>query len=174
MKERHNLSFSESKVLRMLMDNSRATNEEIAKETGLSRNTVSRIISNLVSRRIIDKFTVDLNPLERDIFVIATLYDIKAVPEEHIIEAFEMSDGTYLVILDQESLHEKFAFEDLRISHRRMRGFSRESEIKLYCDYCKKEINGTPYKIEMKKRIYLTCCPTCKREMTSLLKNEER
>lgn len=170
MAQRQNLTYNESKILRELLENSRKTNGEIAKDTGLSRNTVTRTINSLISRGVIKNFTVNIEPVRNDLMIIATVKDLSDVPERFIIEAYELADGTYMVVLEEDVLRHKFESLDLKVSHRRIRKTENISDIKLYCDYCKKEINETPYRLEKNKTMYYLCCPTCTKAMNSRLK----
>ncbi|MCD6523192.1 MAG: Lrp/AsnC family transcriptional regulator [Candidatus Diapherotrites archaeon] len=56
------LGKAEKKVLLCLLDNSRMSYSEIAKETWLSRQTVQRCIKSLKKKGVIRRFTVDVDP----------------------------------------------------------------------------------------------------------------
>lgn len=173
MAQRQNLTYNESRILRELIDDSRKTNGEIAKDTGLSRNTVTRTINSLISRGVIHNFTVNIEAENDDLMIIATVKRMEDIPERFLIEAYELSDGTFLAVLEEGALHHKFDSLDLKISHRRIRSQDKALEIKLYCDYCRKEITDTPYKLERNRTTYYMCCPTCRKAMNSRLKAQE-
>ncbi|MFG1519784.1 MAG: TRASH domain-containing protein [Thermoplasmataceae archaeon] len=168
--DRHNLTVNESKVLRILIDDSRKSNEEIAKLTGLSRNTVSSIIRSLLSKHIIKNFTVNIvEPFNRTI-VIATVPDISKIPKNFIIESFDISNGQFLCIMTANVLEHDFPYSTIYISHRKTVEDDNLKSFDLYCDYCDNLIKGEPFQVEWKNSKYFTCCPNCQADLLKQLK----
>ncbi|MGC8505858.1 MAG: TRASH domain-containing protein [Thermoplasmata archaeon] len=167
---RHNLTQNESKIIRVLIEDSRKTNEEIAKLTGLSRNTVSSTIRSLLSRNIIKNFTVNIADPQNMTVVIATVPDITKIPENFIIESFDISNGQFLCVMTADVLEYEFPYNAIYISHRKTVENNKLKSIDLYCDYCNNKILGAPFPVEWKNSKYITCCPNCQADMLKMLK----
>lgn len=169
MKKPVNLNYNESKILRILKDDSRRSASEIAEITGLNRNTVSRIISSLLSRGIIRNFTINVDSDDEDVMVLAEVENLLDVPEEFMMESIELSDGTFLVVLRKDAMYEKFPMRSMKIVHKLTRYEENEVDFGLYCDYCRKEILDTPIKLQTRGNTYYACCPNCKRSLENIL-----
>ncbi len=168
--DRHNLTLNESRVLRILISDSRLSNEEIAKQTGLSRNTVSSIIRSLLSKNIIRNFTVNITEPPERTLVIATVPDVSRIPQNCIIESFDISNGQYLCIMTANVLEHEFPYNTIYLSHRKTLEDDKLKSIDLYCDYCDNKIKGEPFQVEWKNTKYLTCCPNCQADLLKQLK----
>lgn len=169
MKSPLNLNYNESKILRILKEDSRRSAIEIGEMTGLNRNTVSRIIAGLLERGIIKNFTINIDSDEEDIMIIAEVENLLDVPQEFMVESIEISDGTFLVLLKKEAMYEKFPARSMKIVHKLSRYEENEIDFELYCDYCRKEILDAPIKLQTKGKTYYACCPNCKRSLENIL-----
>lgn len=164
-----NLNYNESKILRILKEDSRRTSSEIAQMTGLNRNTVSRIISNLIDRGVIRNFTINVDSDEEDIMILVEVENLLDIPQEFMVESIELSDGTFQVVLKKEAMYEKFPVRSMKIIHKLTRYEENEVDFDLYCDYCRKEILDAPLKLVTRGNTYYACCTTCKRGLENLL-----
>lgn len=169
MKRPVNLNYNESKILRLLKEDSRRSASEIAELTGLNRNTVSRIISTLLERGIIRNFTVNIDSDDEDVLLLAEVENLLDVPEEFLVESIELSDGTFLVVLQKDAMYEKFPMRSMKIVHKLTRYEENEVDFGIYCDYCRKEIVDTPIKLETRGNTYYACCSNCKRSLENIL-----
>ena len=155
------LSQLEYKVLMMLREDGRRSASSIAKELGISRATVAKVIRSLKSKGV--KFTVDYQEEgELTLFVLA-----KSCISE---ECYKLIDGRYMSLVRgtlkeiEETLSKAQGVESYFISTRKM-NVARIARGELYCDYCGGEIKGEPITFKVGKRIYYTCCRTCEREL---------
>lgn len=169
MKRPVNLNYNESKILRILKEDSRRSASEIAELTGLNRNTVSRIISNLVERGTIRNFTINIDSEDEDIMVLAEVENLFDIPEEFMVESIELSDGTFLVVLRKEALYEKFPVRSMKIVHKLSHYEENEVDFDLYCDYCRKQITDSPIKLQTKGNTYYACCSNCRSSLENIL-----
>ncbi len=155
-----NLSYNESRVLRLLMENSRLTISEISDKANLNRNTVSKII-NYLNKEYIEKYTVETRENNDSIYFIVTVNNIDDINNENIIEYYELMNGKYMVIMNKNSLSNQIKYNKLNIAKKRFTFFNNEI-IDLYCDYCNNKISGLPRTYEHNKNKYYFCCDTCK------------
>ncbi|MGC8608791.1 MAG: TRASH domain-containing protein, partial [Thermoplasmata archaeon] len=162
---RLNISYNESRVLRALIEDSRRTNEEIGSETGLGRNTVSSIINGLIERGIIKNFTVNLREDDDEIVAIATVKRIDSSIKNDILEIYDLTNGDFMIVLPESYLRKKFQYTDLKIGIRHSIKSDAEKRLKLYCDYCGKEMVGEPIEIKWKKKTFYACCPNCEKDL---------
>ncbi len=169
---RQNISINESKVIRVLIENSRMTNEEIARETNLSRNTVAGIITSLIQRGIIKNFTINMKDPDEEIVAIAAVDNLDGFPPEDILEYYELSNGTFMVMLPESYLRKKFDYSDLKISIHHFRNDRIQDRLQLYCDYCGKPIHGDGIKVLWKRKVYYACCPNCEKDLKRKLEKE--
>ncbi len=70
-------------VLKILEDNARLSDREIAIQTGLEESEVKRIIKELENRGIIRKYKAIINYEKAGIETVQALLDIKVVPERN-------------------------------------------------------------------------------------------
>ena len=179
----------DSKILRILLDNSRASISEISSDLGLSRPTIRRRIRSLEERGIIKRFTIEIDDkiLGGKLFVIALdsnkpeeaakkLEEIGSVTDifittgtPNIVAVVRISSMEELDILTKTladinpSFDVKIAFGHI---HRPLtfEKLAKLGLVTLLCDYCSKKITGEPLTYTAHNRKYYFCCPTCLRE----------
>jgi DNA-binding Lrp family transcriptional regulator len=156
-----NLSDIEIKVLRILYEDSRAPVTRIAKEVGVSRSTVARVIDSLVQRGVIARFTLELNQ-GAGFRVFARL---QGRPDA--VESYELLDGTYLASFTATSLMDlKRVFDRIGRPLEYMVAVQAYKPklippLQLVCDKCGKQILEQPYVFRKGRRYYYACCTTC-------------
>ncbi len=155
-----NLSYNESRILRLLIENSRLTISEISNKLNLNRNTVSKIIKYL-NDNYIEKYTVETKENDDNFYFIVILDSLDDINNENIIEYYELMNNKYMVIMNKDSLNNKINYDKIDIAKKRFTFFNNEN-IELYCDYCNNKINGVPRTYEYNKNKYYFCCDTCK------------
>ncbi len=169
MKDSASLNYNESRILRILKEDSRRSASEISEMVGLSRSTVSKTISNLVDRGKIRAFTVSVDTEEDDIMILAEVESLFDIPEEFLVESVELSDGTFLAVLRKGAMYEKFPARSMKIVHKLTRYDENELSIDMYCDYCRNRITDEPIKLSSNTMTYLACGTECKRGLENLL-----
>lgn len=148
------LSELEYRILQILKNDSRVPASQIAKQLGLSRVTVSRVINSLKNKGI--KFTAEF--IEKDL--IGIVYSDSCISEE----CFRTISGDYVSLVRASSLEElekileKHVVKNLIIAHQLGKKITKSS---LYCDYCGGKIEGEPILYKRGKKIYYACCKTC-------------
>ncbi|AWR98341.1 TRASH domain-containing protein [Acidianus sulfidivorans JP7] len=147
------LSELEYKVLQLLKIDARIPASQIAKQLGLSRVTVSRIILSLKKKGI--KFSV--NYVEKDLVAIVTTDS--CVSEE----CFKTITGDYISIIRGDSIDEiernlPSNVKNIVLAHNLGKKITKSA---LYCDYCGGKIEGEPLLYKKGKKIYYTCCKAC-------------
>ena len=156
-----NLSQNESKVLRVLIEDSRLSINEIAEVTGLNRNTVRKAIKHLISSQIIAKFTVEVKSGDYDNLVMIDTENIDLIPESERLEVFELSNGRFIVVSNLNVLKRNIRYTSVNVV-RKIEKHSRLHEmVKVYCDYCGKEIREEAIILEHKNHQYYACCKNC-------------
>nr|WP_216604244.1 TRASH domain-containing protein [Acidianus sp. RZ1] len=145
----------EYEVLQLLKEDSRLSASEISEKLGVSRVTISRIISSLKEKGI--KFTVEFyEEGEFTAFIVAkTCFSS---------ECYNLIEGGYMNIVRSNNLEE---------IHKSLSNVQKDSVFvsygkkglkispKLVCDYCGGEINEKPIKLKIGNKIYYACCNTC-------------
>jgi DNA-binding Lrp family transcriptional regulator len=154
------ISYNESKVLRLLMEDSRMSILDISKKLALNRNTVSGIIKKLNSN-IIDRYTVETKEPENSLYIIIETEDINSVDQDKVIEYFELANGNYIVIMNRDALIGSINYTSINMAYRRVIN-KIPSRIELYCDYCRGTIAGKPQTYETADGTLYFCCNTCK------------
>ncbi|MBB5253548.1 TRASH domain-containing protein [Sulfurisphaera ohwakuensis] len=156
----------EYKILQMLKEDSRKSASKIAKELGLSRATVAKIIKSLKDKGV--KFTVEYHEKgELFAFVISD----KCLAEE----CYKLIDGKIMNIIrgDLSTISQKLSelgSDKYFISMEKLNEVSIE-RAELYCDYCGNEIKGNPYLVKLGKKVYYTCCKTCQTQLKKKLEH---
>ncbi len=169
MKSSENLNYNESKIIRILKEDSRRSTSEIADLMGLNRNTVTKIISNLIENGTIRNFTINVDTGEDDIMVLAEVESIFDIPEEFMVESVELADGTFLAILRKGAMYEKFPARSMKIIHKLTRYDENEYGFNLYCDYCRKRITEEIIKLPTENMTYFACGNECKKGLETIL-----
>ncbi len=156
-----NPSYNESKILRLLKDNSRLSISEISESLNLSRNTVSKIIKYL-NKNYIKKYTIETMEKYDSFYIISVVDSVDDINSDVILEYYELMNGKYLIVLNKNSLDNIVKYDELHIARKRVTNFNNE-DIDLYCDYCNNKILGNPRIYELNKNKYYFCCDTCKK-----------
>ncbi len=165
------LSEVEYRVLNELIHDSSEPAARLAKKLGLSRNTVSRAIRNLVKRGVIRRFTVDVSEEYSGGSVVALVMSGKPANLERFTEVYELIDGKFLGIAkvadmsELESLIKENGAVQVQffISNKRIwrSGSISVSPSELHCDYCGGLIKGEPLTARYHNRTYYFCCNNC-------------
>ncbi|MEM0167617.1 MAG: TRASH domain-containing protein [Thermoplasmatales archaeon] len=168
-----NVTKNESKILRLLSENSRLSISELSSASGLNRNTVTKIINNLISKGIIENFTVKIrNPDEKLIMVETD--DDSSVPEDDRIETIYLLDGKEIVLIPTTSLHKVSKYTRIGIVSKLSGPNDVLRSIKTYCDYCGKEIQGDPITFLFENHTYYACCENCRSDLMRLLRKKDK
>lgn len=159
------ISYNESRVLKLLMEDSRMSILDISRKLSLNRNTVSKIIKKL-NNDIIERYTVEAKEPENSLYIIIETEDIKAINNDEIIEYFELANGHYIVVMNRDALAGSMSYINMHMAYKR--AVNRiPMKINLYCDYCSGIINGTPQIYETPQGKLYFCCNTCKNDYIS-------
>ncbi|MEM0141440.1 MAG: TRASH domain-containing protein [Thermoplasmatales archaeon] len=168
---RINVTKNESKILRLLSENSRLTISELSKASGLNRNTVAKIVDDLISKGIITNFTVKVTNPEEKLIMVET-DDDSSIPQEDRVETIQLLDGNEIVLLPMSAIAKISKYSKIGIVSKLVSHTEISRLIKTYCDYCGKEIQGEPITFLFKNHEYFACCENCKTDLTRLLKKE--
>ncbi|MEM0157049.1 MAG: TRASH domain-containing protein [Thermoplasmataceae archaeon] len=156
----------EQRVLMMLKEDSRKSIVDIAAELGISRITARKIVDGMVESGEIIKFTVESSSDQNDLALIHVRSGT-VLPDDLVLEAFDLIDGTSLVLVYLEnlaSLHDSGILEVQIVTHRKP-GSPAPRYPSLHCDYCDAVIRGTPISVRGDGKTYYVCCPNCERDM---------
>ncbi|MGC8618499.1 MAG: TRASH domain-containing protein [Thermoplasmata archaeon] len=164
-----NVTKNEFKILRLLVENSRLSISELSQASGLNRNTVAKIVESLTSRGIIKSFTLKLANPDEEMLLVET-DDDSDVPSEGRIETLYLLDGTELVLLPMSAISKVKKYRRIGIVSKHVSSNELSRQIKTYCDYCGKEIEGEPITFLYKNREYFACCQNCRSDLMRNLK----
>ncbi|BCU67154.1 hypothetical protein HS7_05910 [Sulfolobales archaeon HS-7] len=159
------LSDLEYKVITYLKSDSRISSSKLAKELGVSRATVAKVIHSLRNKGV--KFTVDFyEDGKLTVFAIAN----SCINEG---ECYRLIDGRFLVITsgnmnEIEGLLSKLKSEHYFIAVDKT-GSPSVKQKGLKCDYCGGDIKGEPLLIKRGKKRYYACCRTCQTHLVKKL-----
>lgn len=156
----NNLNYNESRVLRLLLEDSSMPISEISSRLILNRNTVSKIIKRLNSNYI-EKYTVRIKEPENSLYIIAEVENLDGMDNQEIIEYYKLANGNYLVVLNRDALSGNMKYKNINIAYNRVMNNATE-KIDLYCDYCNGIITGKTHMIETNNKKLYFCCETCK------------
>jgi DNA-binding Lrp family transcriptional regulator len=156
----NNMSVNESRVLRMLMEDSNMPISEISKKLLLNRNTVSKIKEKL-DNNYIEKYTIQLKEQENSIYIIVETDNIENLDMDQVLEYYKMNNGNYLVIMDKTALSDNIKYKNIDIANKRVMVNS-FGKIDIYCDYCNGPVSGKPHILERDGEKLYFCCDTCK------------
>jgi DNA-binding Lrp family transcriptional regulator len=169
-----NLSQTESRVLRTLFEDSRQNVNEIARVTNLNRNTVRTAIKSLITNGVITRFTVNISPPEDEKMVLLEIDNLEQVPEEDRIEVLELANGKYVVLSDLNLLKKSIKYSNVNIVKKRQNFDNIATNVRVYCDYCGKEINEGILTLKHKNHEYYVCCENCKGDLNKKLTRSEK
>ncbi len=160
----------EYKVLNILKEDSRRSASSIAKELQVSRATIAKTIKSLRSKNI--KFSVEYWE-EGELAVFAISKECLKGSKE----CYKLVDGRSVSIIRGSFDHIQQILEQNKIKNYLLAVDKVDSTkvIKegLYCDYCGGEIKGTPITLKVRRRIYYTCCNTCKEHLRKKLSTSQ-
>ncbi|MGC8656041.1 MAG: TRASH domain-containing protein [Thermoplasmata archaeon] len=171
--EKLNITPNESKVLRILSEDSRISINEISEITGLNRNTVRKIIIDLKKKGIIKKFTIELDRSNQGNTLFLEVEDLSVIPEEYILEIMKLANGNYMVLCSQEILNYDIKYRSINIVKEVFHKNFIFHSVRIYCDYCGKEIRDIPIVLTHNKRVYYACCHNCERDLQRRFRNME-
>lgn len=178
----------DSKILQILMNNSRESISRIAKRLGLSRPTVRKRIKRLVDSGIIKGFSVLVD--ENLIKGVNVLCTFRTQDSEGLVKELKSMDEVTDIYLttgernvvciarvpDLKTLEDlvkklsdfNVSFEASIVLHmeRKPAPPMLIQAIRMSCDYCGREIVGKPLTYTLRNRKYYLCCPTCFREFS--------
>ena len=163
---RRNLTELEQRLTELLKKDSRKSMSEIAEELGVSRITAKKTMDSLLESGKIKAFTVRLDMDDTDLAIVH-LANHESVPEDMILEDFQMIDGTHIMVIYYEDLVKlnNVRILDVRIARRRVVNEGTGRVEHLHCDLCNSEIKITPIRVQVNKKVFYACCPTCEREL---------
>lgn len=141
------------------------TIEEISKLSGLNRNTVRKIIRNLEERGIIKRYTLELSKGQKGGFFIIRTADPESIPEETVVAKLALSNGEYMIVCTQDVLDHEIKYKDIHIVRELEFKNPISNIIRVYCDYCGKEIIERPIEVVYKNHTYYACCHNCEKDL---------
>ncbi|WP_337860668.1 TRASH domain-containing protein [Ferroplasma sp.] len=154
------MSVNESRVLRILMENSNMPVSEISKTLLLNRNTVAKIIGKL-NENYIEKYTVRLKEQSNSLYIIVETSNIEELDMDQVIEYYKLNNGNYFVVMNKNALSDNIIYKNINIANKRVLNNSLE-KIDIYCDYCNGIVVGKPHILENHGEKLYFCCDTCK------------
>lgn len=161
---KRNLTEMEQRLTAILKKDSRKSISDIADELGTSRVTARKVLDSLMESGKIKAFTVRLDVDETDMAVVRVA-DREKVPDDLVIEEFQLLDGTSLLVVYYEDLMklDEVRIMDVRIARKRIVNDDYGRMEDLHCDLCGSEIRGSPVRVTVNRRVYYACCPTCEK-----------
>ncbi len=163
--EKINISPNESKVLRILYGNSRLSIEQISRIANLNRNTVRKIIRDLEKNGIIKRYTVELSGINRGKYFMIKTDEPSLIPESAVLAKMALANGKYVFVCSQDILKHEIKYNEMDIISEIEFRNSISNLVKVYCDYCGKEITEDPIEVVLKNHIYYACCHNCERDL---------
>lgn len=184
------LDAHDAKILEMLQKDARTSLKDLAEAAKLTPPTVSARMKSLEELCVIRGYRVDIPPDalgQRVVFFVlkAKPADLEeaseALARSPLIREVHLASGGRIVAVavfrdasDQDSLanhiagiptvHEYDNYSVVRSKKRDNWAIVAEgTEVSLDCYYCRKPIQGTPYKIRMGGRDHYLCCPICEK-----------
>lgn len=151
-------------MIALLKADSRKNISEIAASLGISRVTARKVLDALVDDGVIKNFTITIDNEESNL-VIVHLEDRSEVPDELVLEDYDLIDGTHLVVLYYENLPKlrNVKILNVRIATRRVSNNPMGRVELVHCDLCGKEIDSLPITVPINRKLYYACCPTCEK-----------
>ena len=187
-----NLDEIDHKILQELLVNARASITELAEKIGTSRVTIRSRLKKLVDEKIIQSFTVELNP---DVFSqgVEVFITLKASDVDEITKILENEDVIHEIyhtageknvfckaeipnITNLKDLLNKIA--ELNVPFETSVVINKIKQVKpipkilsgLRCNYCGKKITEDPHVLVLNNKKYYFCCDTCKSEFKKKMK----
>ena len=165
-----NLGDLEYRVLEILYANSRTPVKAIADQLGVSRSTVSRIISKLVAEGVITRFTLEVGAEARKyrVFVKTSVRPVSG-------EYYPLIGGEYLAVASVSTVEDlSRVLSELREVSWFGVGFDHVSPatappLAPVCDECGKIITDQPLAVKVGRRTYHACCETCRSALSAKL-----
>lgn len=159
-----NLTETEQRMISLLRNDSRRNISEIASSLGISRVTAKKTLDALIEDGVIRSFTIKLETDDTNL-VLVLMEDLEGVSDELLLEDYELIDGKHLLVLYYEDLPRLRSSKilNVRIVTRKVRGNALSRMEHIHCDLCGKEIPSKPIIVEVNRKVYYACCPTCER-----------
>lgn len=188
-------------LLNELLKDGRITYSELAKKIELSVPAVTARVEKLIEKKIIDKFTIDIDYSlieqgSKYIILLKTVFNktdetAQELNKHKFVKKVYLTTGEYNVaihthnIIDSQKkslidwLKEQEDIEDMNILY--VYDYLKEDEtlkitdpnnVKLICDYCKREFSGDVFSKIINKRKRYFCCNTCLSEYEKIFANK--
>ena len=184
------LDVHDARILEILQKDARTSLKDLAEEAKLTPPTVSARMKALEEMGIVTGYHVDIPPDalgQRVMFFVlkAKPADLEeaseALAKVPLVREVHLASGGRIIAVavlrdasDQERLTNEIAgiptiqeydnYSVVKIKKRDSWAIVAEgAEVSLSCFYCKKSIQGTPYKIRLGGRDHYLCCPICER-----------
>lgn len=185
------LDAHDSKILEILQRDARTSLKEIAEQTGLTSPTISARLKALEDLGAVQGYHAQISPgalgqgvmflivrsKPSDIDVVAnSLASLPLVREVHITGGGRaIVTAVFRSLADQENIMSDIGnitevqeYDHYILVETRKREplaiISEGAQVSIQCFYCRKPIEGTPYKIRLDGRDHFLCCPICERE----------
>jgi DNA-binding Lrp family transcriptional regulator len=188
------LDAVDSKILGALMEDGRASLNEIARKTSLTTPTVSARFERMKKAGLIKKFVpvVSMDSASRGVQAVILLKVVSRSPERLARDLAKIREVDGLYLTTGQGIVLRLTFETVRdlqsflgetlgkregvevVSSEIVTGVFKEEPpslppgaltMSLKCDYCRGEVtSGRPYTINVDSSRYYFCCMTCKRE----------
>ncbi len=185
------LSENQTKVLKALQNDPRASMRSLAEKADVSTPTFSNIVDELEKMGIVKGYRTVLDTRKLGLYTFHVSMEIDVHKSEEIVEKItEIVEINELVELDGSDLFAKVIVQSLdelddvtrvlkgiegviRLDVARETGCLKDpstvpletvSNLDIDCYYCKKTIQGTPVKLDMDGRKHYLCCETCASE----------
>ena len=184
------LDVHDAKILEILQEDARISLKDIAEEAKLTPPTVSSRMKSLEELGIILGYHVDIPPDSLGQRVMFFVLKAKPADLEEAAEALarislvrevHLASGGRIIavavlrdVSDQERLTNEMAriptiqeydnYSVVKVKKRENWAIVAEGvDVSLACYYCRKPIQGTPYKIRLGGRDHYLCCPICEK-----------
>ncbi len=184
------LDVHDAKILEILQKDARTSLKDLAEEANLTPPTVSARMKALEEMAIIAGYHVDIPPDalgQRVMFFVlrAKPADLEEASEALVkvplVREVHLASGGRIIavavlrdVSDQERLTNEIAgiptiqeYDNYSVVKSKKRDswavVAEGADVSLSCFYCKKPIQGTPYKIRLGGRDHYLCCPICER-----------
>jgi DNA-binding Lrp family transcriptional regulator len=170
-----NLDDIDLRIILILLENARASTGEIAKALGLTRPTVRKRIARLESEGYILGYRAVLSPslTGGTTFLVRCrspdLNALQSIPGVREIMRTGESEYILKVTTDDASRLREIgsaceAMEVIPVLEHRELPPTPDLKVTFRCDYCGKEVVGSPLHFKAHNRHYLFCCPVCLRQ----------